>query len=277
MTIECSCAGPVSPAARRFPTIAGMRSGSDVERGNPRHGPGKQIGRVVRQTVERARDGASAARAGGESRPPPPGRPPRSESWPLRPWDRPAARCARPSATAGSAAPPWSRAAAPVHRPRARRGGAARRRRCRCPRPSAARQAVPARRTTNTRSGESASTSAVTPRDASASTSAFLTTPRSWSGEDSKSEEGPTSTEKRRFLVPGAYRPTTAPAGDRRRAARGAPRRSSRDPMRFATTCGDGRPRPTRRVRRRDTAASLLPRASVFRRARRTASASRGA
>src|SRR5258708_11057283 len=39
---------------------------------------------------------------------------------------------------------------------------------------------APARRTTNTTSGDSASSSAVTPRNASASTIAFLATPRSW-------------------------------------------------------------------------------------------------
>ena len=77
-------------------------------------------------------------------------------------------------------------------------------RRCRAPppmsMPTTVRRAsgVPARRTTNTTSGESASTSDATPRDANASTTAFLTTPRSWSGDASKSDEGPTSTERRR-------------------------------------------------------------------------------
>ena len=83
-------------------------------------------------------------------------------------------------------------------------------RRCRAPppmsMPTTVRRVsgVPARRTTNTTSGESASTSDATPRDASASTTAFLTTPRSWSGDASKSDEGPTSTERRRGVVPGS-------------------------------------------------------------------------
>src|SRR5262249_21105876 len=50
-------------------------------------------------------------------------------------------------------------------------------------------------------SGDSASSSAVTPRAANDSTSAFLTTPRSCSGEASKSKAEPTSTEKRRFTA----------------------------------------------------------------------------
>ena len=79
-------------------------------------------------------------------------------------------------------------------------------RRCRAPppmsMPTTVRRAsgVPARRTTNTTSGESASTSDATPRDANASTIAFLTTPRSWSGDASKSDDGPTSTERRRCV-----------------------------------------------------------------------------
>ena len=83
-------------------------------------------------------------------------------------------------------------------------------RRCRAPppmsMPTTVRRAsgVPARRTTNTTSGESASISVATPRDVSASTIAFLTTPRSWSGEASKSCAGPTSTEKRRRAPPGS-------------------------------------------------------------------------
>ena len=82
-------------------------------------------------------------------------------------------------------------------------------RRCRAPPPMSmpitVRRAsgVPARRTTNTTSGESASTSDATLRDAKVSTIAFLTTPRSWSGDASKSNEGPTSTEKRRDAPPG--------------------------------------------------------------------------
>src|SRR5262245_23002123 len=48
-------------------------------------------------------------------------------------------------------------------------------------------------------SGDSASSSAATPRAANASTSAFLTTPRSCNGDASKSEAEPTSTEKPRF------------------------------------------------------------------------------
>src|SRR5258708_2014966 len=63
---------------------------------------------------------------------------------------------------------------------------------------------VPARRATNTTSGASPSTSDATFRDASASTSAFLTTPRSWSGDASKSDDEPTSTEKRRCLPSGS-------------------------------------------------------------------------
>ena len=83
-------------------------------------------------------------------------------------------------------------------------------RRCRAPppmsMPTTVRRAsgVPARRTTNTTSGESASTSDATPRDANASTTAFLTTPRSWSGDASKSYDGPTSTERRRCGPPGS-------------------------------------------------------------------------
>src|SRR5437667_3127 len=48
-------------------------------------------------------------------------------------------------------------------------------------------------------SGDSASSSAATPLAANASTSAFLTTPRSCSGDAAKSEAEPTSTEKGRF------------------------------------------------------------------------------
>ena len=112
----------------------------------------------------------------------------------------------------------------------------------------------------------------------SASTIAFLTTPRSWSGDASKSERGTNfDREAQAVRRQGACRPTRARAGGRRRAARGAPQCSSTDPRRFATTCGDGTRRPMRRARRRDRAASLPPPASVSRRARRTASASRAA
>ena len=140
MTMESSYAGPVSPAARRLPTIAGMHSGSASSATICGTVPGNRSGASCGRSLNAARWRAGDP-TDDEWRRPPRGRPPRSESWRLQPWDRRAAHCARPSATTGSAAPPWSRAAAPAPRPRARRGDAARRRRCRCQPPYAALQA----------------------------------------------------------------------------------------------------------------------------------------
>ena len=94
------------------------------------------------------------------------------------------------------------------------------------------------------------STSAVTPRDASASTSAFFTTPRSCRARPrsrSRSRAPPRSGDAARRE---AGRRPRAPAAVPRRAARAALRRSSTGPTRCATTCGDDTPRPTRRVGR---------------------------
>ena len=149
--------------------------------------PGKRSGASMRQILER---GEMAQRE-------------------IRPVCRMAAPTARPAASIGIVPPPaigstsgsvrasqresMINCAAIVSRSGAGPMTTRAPRRCRAPppmsMPTTVRRAsgTPARRTTNTTSGESASTSAVTPRDASASTIAFLTTPRSWSGEASKS------------------------------------------------------------------------------------------
>ena len=194
---------PVSPAARRLPTIAGMVSASASSA-------------TICGTVPGNRSGASRGRSLNAAR----WRSGRSEGR------RMAAPVARPAASIAIVALPamgstrgsvrasqrdnMISCAAIVSRSGAGPPATRAPRRCRAPPPMSmpitVRRApgVPARRTTNTTSGESASTSDATLRDAKVSTIAFLTTPRSWSGDASKSNEGPTSTEKRRDAPPGS-------------------------------------------------------------------------
>ena len=204
--------------------MSGMSRGIDVEREDARHGTGEEVGRLDRQILERGEMAQREIHRSANGR-----------------THREAGRLDRNRASSRHRIDERLRPRVPAREhDQLRRHRLAQRRRPHDHARAAAMPRSPAdvdadNRTARFRRSRaahnehdvrgSASTSAATPRDASASTIAFLTTPRSWSGEASKSDEGPTSTEKRRRSPSGSLSSDesegtrSAKSGSRRTAA----------------------------------------------------------